>query len=123
MVANGSLINKKFEKVLWGYGNTWHRIEKWFVIEKKVNKESEDTLKEGKLEERFKKFVRKVIIAIKVFEENERENKRVDMADEFKMMLPVFDGNDYNTWKKRIMVFLRMNKMWKGHSTWESRSR
>lgn len=47
----------------------------------------------------------------KVSEENGSENYRqVDMADEFKMTLPIFDGNDYSTWKKRITVFLRMKK-------------
>ncbi|XP_017487802.1 PREDICTED: uncharacterized protein LOC108376130 [Rhagoletis zephyria] len=32
------------------------------------------------------------------------------MADEFEMTLPIFDGHDYSTWKKRITVFLRMKK-------------
>ena len=50
-------------------------------------------------------FARKVIIVnkmVKVFDENKYENKRVDMADEFKITLSVFDRNDYSTWKKRI---------------------
>ena len=32
------------------------------------------------------------------------------MVDEFKMMLPVFNRNDYGTWKKRVTTFLKMKK-------------
>ena len=67
------------------------------VLKKEVNGGSRNIIKVGKLEKRFEKFVRKVITVnkvIKVFEENKCEMRRVDMADGFKITLPVFDGND-----------------------------
>lgn len=82
-------------------------------INEEFSKDSEETVQGGKFEKRFVKTVRKIITLnkmIKVFEENERENRRVDMTDEFKMTLPIFDGNDYSTWKKRITIFLKMKK-------------
>ena len=45
-----------------------------------------------------------------MFEEIKSETRRVIMVDEFKVTLPVFDGKDYNTWKKRITIFLMMKK-------------
>ena len=57
--------------------------------------------------------VRKIIKlrrVISVCEEIKSENRQVNMDNEFKMTLPVFDGKDYSTWKKRITVFLRMKK-------------
>ena len=32
------------------------------------------------------------------------------MTEDSKMTLPIFDGKDYSTWKKRITVFLKMKK-------------
>ena len=46
----------------------------------------------------------------RAFERNVRENRRIDMADEFKMTLPIFDGSDYAMWKKRLTVFLKLKK-------------
>lgn len=71
----------------------------------------EKRVSEENFEKRFKSCARRIINlnkVIKVFKEN--ENRRVIMADEFKVTLPVFDGEDYNTWKKRITVFLKMKK-------------
>ena len=77
------------------------------------DEENEQTVTEKKSEKRFKSCVRKIINlnkVIKVFEANEKENKRVNMADEFKMTLPIFYGKDYSTWKKRITVLLILKK-------------
>lgn len=46
----------------------------------------------------------------KLVKENIGEIEKVDMADDFKMTLPIFDGHEYSTWKKRITVFLKMKK-------------
>ena len=77
------------------------------------DEKSEKTVTEEKSEKRFKSCVRKIINlneVINVFEENEKENKRGNMADELKMTLPIFDGKDYGTWKKRITVLLKLKK-------------
>ena len=48
---------------------------------------------------------------IKVFEEIESETRRVIIADEFKVRLPVFYRKYYNTWKKRRTIFLKMKNV------------
>ena len=58
-------------------------------------------------------IVKKIIIlnkTRKVVEISKQEEIRIDLADCFKMTLPIFDGNDYSTWKKRITVLLKMKK-------------
>ena len=88
-------------------------IKDEFETEDEVSEESFESFEEGKFGERFVKCVQKVIKlnkVVKVLKEIKRENRQVNMADEFKMTLPIFDGKDYSTWKKRITIFLRMKK-------------
>ena len=77
------------------------------------SEENQGGIKEEIIGKRFENTVRKIINlqnVISVFEEIKRRNRQVNMADEFKMTLPIFDGKDYSTWKKRITIFLRMKK-------------
>lgn len=41
---------------------------------------------------------------LQIDSENEKEN----MSDEIK--IPVFDGKEYSTWKKRLLTFLKLKK-------------
>ena len=72
------------------------------------SEENKGGIKEEIIEKRFVNTVRKIINlrnVIRVFEEIKSENRQVNMSDEFRMTLPIFDGKDYSTWKKRITIF------------------
>ena len=77
------------------------------------SEENKAEIKEEISEKRFVKIVKKIIIlnkTRKVLQEIEQKKRRINMADEFKMTLPIFDEADYSTWKERITTFLRMKK-------------
>ena len=84
-------------------------------MEKPVRSESldEEKIQLNKLRKTFIRVTKKVIILKKLlFEIPESSLKVKDeedkMADEIK--IPVFDGKDYSTWKKRLLTFLKFKK-------------
>ena len=81
-------------------------------LKEEILDENEEPIKEKNLK-RFVSIMKKIIIlnkTRKVVEIFKKEEIQIDMADDFKMTLPIFDGKDYSTWKKRITVFLKMKK-------------
>ena len=82
-------------------------------LKEEILDENEVPIEEKKNLKRFVSIVKKIIIlnkTRKVVEISKQEEIRIDMADDFKMTLPIFDGKDYSTWKKRITVLLKMKK-------------
>ena len=87
-------------------------LEENFEVNRKEVK-TEEIIGEKPLARRFVNTVKKIINLNKerkVFEDFAQEKSIIEMADDFKMMLPIFDGADYSTWKKRITMFLKMKK-------------
>ena len=82
-------------------------------LKEEILDENEEPIKEKNNLKRFVSIVKKIIILNKtrrVVEILKQEEIRIDMAEEFKMTLQIFDGKDYSTWNKRITVLLIMKK-------------
>ena len=82
-------------------------------LKEEILDEDEESIEENNNLKRFVSIVKKIIIlnkTRKVVEILKKEEIQIDIADDFKMTLPIFDGKDYSTWMKRITVFLKMKK-------------
>ena len=82
-------------------------------MKEKILDENEEPIEEKNNLKRFVSIVKKIIIlnkTRKVVEIFKKGEIQIDMVDDFKMTLPIFDGKDCGTWKKRITVFLKMKK-------------
>lgn len=76
-------------------------VDKGKVLEKVTDQEKLLSA----VREKFVEISKKIILLKRIICELQEEE---NMTDEIK--IPVFDGKDYSTWKKRILTFLKLKK-------------
>lgn len=71
------------------------------------NGDNAPRIKKKRLLRKFVDVASDLLILKKCIFEN---SESTDMADEVKITLPIFDGKDYSTWKKRLLTLLKLKK-------------
>ena len=77
-------------------------------LKEEITDENEETIEEKNNLKRFVSVVKKIIILNKtrtVIEKLKQEEIRIDMADDFKMTLQIFDGKDSAHGRKELQYF------------------
>ena len=78
--------------------------------EKPVKEELELNVKvRDELRKSLLKGIKQILVLNKIIEENWK-SRQVEVAGKCEILIPVFDGQDYCKWNKRIVLYLRFKK-------------
>jgi len=88
----------------------WPQVTDSKIVKDEPSESSESRIDPEKLRRLVEEQIENILIwKIKIFGNERNITKQIEMMDEdFK--LRIFDGRDYNIWKKRILLYLKLKK-------------